>query len=466
MRIGVFFGAGYYLKYHLTALRPLLDRGHEVVLARPEATLEVRVPKQLALAGGVSTALYPHQREDDLGRTINILRIARDVFRYESPQLRGAYANRKRAFRHLVRAVTGQRPAVDADVRLPELGPESFATLSRVFADLERLVPPNERLVRFLREQRLDAVVCISRINFRGTEADIVKAARTAGVPCGISVYSWDNLSSKALLHEHPDRLFVWNDVQRREAEELHGVPPDRVVVTGAARFDPFFALSPSAPREQLLAGLGLDPDAATVLYLGSSGFVSKREPEFVERWVAALRASGDDRLRDANVVVRPHPGALDEPAWREWRPEAARIVVSAVRKKSRQLYDELWLSDAVVALNTSAEIEAAIVGRPVLTVDAGLLAPGQEGSTHFRYLLAEHGGFVERAQSLAEHARQLRLALAEDRLRDARRRFLASFVRPHGIERPAGPLLAEAIEALAGETRPAVEAAPAISGE
>ncbi|HEY7603046.1 MAG TPA: hypothetical protein VH760_02205 [Gaiellaceae bacterium] len=450
MRIGVFFGAGYYLKYHATALRPLVERGHELVLARPEGAREVRVPKQLALADGVSTALYPHLRDDGLAHTIKVLRVTRDVARYGSPELRDAYANRRRAVRHLVRAVTGRRPAAGQDDLLPDLDPDAWATVSAVLADVERLIPPNRRLVDFFREQRLDAVVCISRVNFRGEEADVVKAARAAGVPCGISVYSWDNLSSKALLHEHPDRLFVWNDVQRDEAETLHGVAANRVVVTGAARFDPFFALSPSAPREELLRSLGLDPGAATVLYLGSSGFVSKREPELVEQWLAALRASGDERIRDANVVVRPHPGALDEPAWQGWRPAAERVVVPAVRKKSRQLFDHLWLSDAVVALNTSAEIEAAIVGRPVLTVDAGELAPGQEGSTHFRYLLAAHGGFVERARSLDEHVVQLERALAEDPLRDARSRFLASFVRPRGVERPVGPILAEAIEALA----------------
>ena len=37
-----------------------------------------------------------------------------------------------------------------------------------------------------------------------------------------------------------PDRVFLWNDRQRDEACELHGVPADRVVVTGAQLFDQF----------------------------------------------------------------------------------------------------------------------------------------------------------------------------------------------------------------------------------
>jgi hypothetical protein len=108
-------------------------------------------------------------------------------------------------------------------------------------------------------------------------------------------------------------------------------------------------------------------------------------------------------------------------------------------------------MADAVVGLNTSAELEAAIVGRPVLTIGVGDLAPGQEGSSHFRYLLAEQGGFVEGARDLDEHIAQLRRALAEDPFAADRRRFVERFVRPRGLDRPASIELADEIEALAG---------------
>src|SRR5581483_4406631 len=209
---------------------------------------------------------------------------------------------------------------------------------------------------------------------------------------------------------------------------------------------DEFFALRPSAPREQLLGRVGLDPAAPTVLYLGSSGFVTKREPELIERWVATLRSSGDERLRTANVLIRPHPGTLDEPAWTAWQPGLPGVAMPRPRRRAQDLYDQLAAADAVVALNTSAELEAAIAGRPVLTVRTGDLAPGQEGSAHFRYLLAEEGGFVQTADGLDEHAGQLRKALAEDPLAEQRRRFVERFVRPRGLDRPAGPELAAEI--------------------
>ena len=111
--------------------------------------------------------------------------------------------------------------------------------------------------------------------------------------------------------------------------------------------------------------------------------------------------------------------------------------------------YDSLAHSAAVVGINTTAMIEAAVVGKSVLTV----LAPefGQESTLHFHYLLEENGGFLHVASSLDEHAEQLGRVL-EDRVEDAeqRRRFVESFVRPHGLDRRATPIFADAVEELA----------------
>ena len=112
--------------------------------------------------------------------------------------------------------------------------------------------------------------------------------------------------------------------------------------------------------------------------------------------------------------------------------------------------FDTLFHSEAVVGMNTTAMIEAAILGKSVLTV----LVPefAQETTLHFHYLLNENGGFLHVAPGLEEHVRQLSGVLDEDEEGAARRRaFVESFVRPRGLDRPAAPIGAEAIEELAG---------------
>jgi len=113
-----------------------------------------------------------------------------------------------------------------------------------------------------------------------------------------------------------------------------------------------------------------------------------------------------------------------------------------------------------VVGVNTSALIESAIVGRPVLTQLAAEFRETQGGTLHFAYLA--EGGPLRVAESFDEHAAQLVAALAgEDGGETGTDAFLRSFVRPHGLTEPATPRLVAAIEALAA-TLPEAPRAPA----
>ena len=211
----------------------------------------------------------------------------------------------------------------------------------------------------------------------------------------------------------------------------------------------------------------GFDPAAPIITYLGSSKFVAATEQEFVTRWISELRRSTDQALAGCSLVIRPHPAG--EKGWhadnaidfrwpnvgekatvsRPFGDQRAVVMNSPMQNADAVLYDTVHHSAAVVGLNTSAEIEAAIVGRPVFTIVDGN-ARGQEGTLHFHYLLREHGGHVELARDFDEHRAQLAAALAgrEDRMRIEI--FVRRFVRPHGLNVPVAPIVADAIEALA----------------
>jgi len=270
-----------------------------------------------------------------------------------------------------------------------------------------------------------------------------------------ILVFSWDNLSSKAVLHEHPDHLLVWNDMLAWEAGAFHGVPAERVRVVGAPNFDRFFAeleASPAVPP---------GPDGRrTILYLGSSK-ASRDEPAIFDRWLSALRSAPDAALREARVVLRPHPGGSDG-SWEQWqRPDDDRLSIELGSKNEAvTLTDALRRADAVVALSTSAEIEAAIAGRPVVTFRAGDDAPGQEGLLHFRYLLEERGGHVIDSADLTEHVANLTRVLQGDYDRERIAAFVERFVRPRGLEHPVSPLVAGAVLDFVSGREPATVSA------
>jgi FkbM family methyltransferase len=130
---------------------------------------------------------------------------------------------------------------------------------------------------------------------------------------------------------------------------------------------------------------------------------------------------------------------------------ESRTVVVETPFEDPAGLYESLVHSQAVVALNTTAELEAGIVGRPVFTIRPEAADDGDHQATlHFHYLTREHGGFVSAAPDLGEHVRQLERALTAGEDLAEIRSFIASFLRPHGLDRAVLPLLVNALEASA----------------
>ena len=88
---------------------------------------------------------------------------------------------------------------------------------------------------------------------WRLPQIDHLRAARALGRRTGVCVFSWDHLSSKALLRSVPDRVLLWNETQKQEAMRWHGMPADRIVVTGAQCYDQWFDRTPSRDRAIVL---------------------------------------------------------------------------------------------------------------------------------------------------------------------------------------------------------------------
>jgi len=326
--------------------------------------------------------------------------------------------------------------------------------LNHLLALMEETIPSDGVVEEFLRSEQPDVLVVTPLINLGSYQADFVKSAKAVGVPVVFPVFSWDNLSTKGLIHVQPDRVLVWNARQRVEATDLHRVPAENVVVTGAPRFDEFFAMTPQTSREGFCETYGLDPRQPIVTYLCSSEFVAGGEAAFVLRWIGEVRRARS--LKGCNILIRPHP--REQKPWKAFSPPDPRVAVSLPRaiNADQTLFDTVHHSAAVVGLNTSAQLEAGIVGRPVLTILAPEFAEGQQGTLHFGYLLKEQGGFVEVAPDFETHRRQLAAAVAGEYDSVAIRRFIEQFLRPQGLGHPATPLMVEAIEQLAELTLPA----------
>jgi FkbM family methyltransferase len=455
----------------------LLADGHRVIL-----TIQQRGDhRDERLTAQFASPLFelvrpPDNRGDRWRTTAPLVRSARDAAHYTRPAYQSASKLRQRAVDALMKELGADRTISGESVMLP---PRAGERLRAALEDIERLIPSDSLHEEFLARHAPDVVIVTPGVHFGSVQSDFVKSAQARGIPVWMLLFSWDNLSSKGALHVAPDLLFTWNERQREEARALHDFPPEKVIPIGAPRFDEFFRLRSRVPRADFLKPLALDPSRPTLLYVCSSRFIASKELPFIRTWLGAIRR-GPEPLRSCNVIVRPHPdlvlvdgGEVAEVTWPEmpqatgWvqRPfeDSLALVLRTTYSTQQAFYECIHHSAAVVGLNTSAELEAGIVGRPVLTVLSHELgADGQTNTLHFNYLLREHGGFVECSAAMSEHVAALAEALAAPPDPERIRQFISAFLRPCG-DQPVSPLLARTLVERAASSR--TPASPVATG-
>lgn len=437
-------------------VRELLARGHDVHVA-------VGRSERLGWGKALETLLSEYPRLTwgwlsppnavfwaELAKTI---RVWADYLRYFHPDYDQAPKLKARAEERVPKRLVAlsARPAFRS--------PGARRRLLAVLRALERALPPVEEVAAELRVRKPDLVIVTPLVYLGSGQFEVLRAALAQGLRTAFAVGSWDHLSSKALIRDMPQRVFVWNEIQKVEAVRLHGVPADRVVVTGAQCYDQWFGRRPVRSREAFCRRVGLPADRPFILYVCSALFRgSPVEAGFVRRWVEQLRESRYPDVRRAAVLIRPHPARL-----REWEAVDLRAFEhvslygsNPVDEASKDDYFEsLYYSGAVVGLNTSAFLEGAIVGRPVHTVLLPEFHENQGGVLHFHYLLQVGGGVLRAARSFEEHHAQLAGSLGDppDRPGEA---FVREFIRPHGLDRAATPVFCDAVEDLLREPAPA----------
>lgn len=449
-----------YLRFFDSAIEEMAARGHAVTIA----VTSDRTGKPVGLGGLRQYADRVHvlgmvpQHDGFWGETTHRLHAVMDFVRYLHPRFAAAPALRARIKRKVLPFAYHWLDAI------PRLSAGSVRSIQRGLMASDRAIPPYAPMLDVLREAAPDVLLVSPLVDAASKQVDWVKAARALGIRTAVCVASWDNLTNKGLLRIEPDLVLVWNEALKREAQEYHYIPEEKIVTTGAQLFDRWFASRVTRDRAAFCRRVGLPDERPFLLFTGSSSFISESHAEaaFVRRWVAAVRASPDPMMQGINVLVRPHPYNCHA-----WDPDPVadlRGVTVFPRKgynpidpeNRADFYDSIYHSAAVVGINTSAMIEAAIIGRPVFSLLADEFASTQEGTIHFHHLVPENGGCVRIASTLDEHVRQVSERLQDpEAARAEAHRFIATFIRPHGVDRPATPIFADTVERFAASPKP-----------
>ena len=455
----LFFAAHYaYYRNFESAIAALAERGHSVHLTADEPESlggQALVERLAARYPGVTFGFAPSLDEEPWFRLARKLRSASDYVRFHDNEF-ATFRKTRLTLRE--RIPRGVLRLMDAGIARSRTARQTLGALLR---GGEAMMPISESSRAFIDAHAPDVVLLASVTAWRLPEIDHLRAARSLGTRTGVCVFSWDHLSSKALLRSVPDRILLWNETQKREAVQWHGMPEARIAVTGAQCYDQWFDRAPSRDRASFCRAIGLSAEHPILLYVCSVMTPNPHESRFVLRWIEEIRQSPDPRLRDAGILVRPHPERMDE--WDNVSLESFGNAVLYGRNPvspdtQADYFDSLYHGHAVVGLVTSAFLEAAIVGRPVHTLLLPEFEMYQEGVQHFRYLVDVEGGLLKVTRSFPAHLAELASTLAQPVRRDEQNvRFVRAFVRPQGLDVAATPAFVAAVEQMAAATpRPA----------
>ena len=449
------------LRMYESVLRALATAGHEIeILANRRDTIGSGIdPEQLLADLPQIRWSWEDLRPHAWMELAAAVRIWLDYLRYFEPRYKDAARLRQRVGEYVppvLRRITNWSP-FRANI--------SRRAIVAGLRAVERALPRQRELDTLMQNSRPDVVVVTPLLDLGSRQIEVLRSARACGARTALAIGSWDHLSSKGRISELPDRVLVWNDTQVREATELHGIPMERLVVTGAQCYDQWFGRVPTRTRDQFCSMLRLPTDRPFLLYACSALYpVVPTEARFVRHWIEQIRTSDDALLRSAAVLVRPHPTRMEE--WSEVDltdlPDVTLYGSLPVDERSKEDYFEsLYYCDAMIGLNTSAFIEAAIVGRPVHTIVIPEFAERQEGTLHFHYLKSVGGGVFRLARSFDEHCAQLAASLREPIPEHLHAGFVRAFVRPFGLDRCATEKFGEAVLDLGHSPAPAPARAP-----
>ena len=207
------------LRNFASTLRELAQRNHRVhlVFAKQDKEGDTRLLRELTSDPRITAAEI--ERKMPWRFWLGLARGARysvDYMRYLTPEYDGVTSLTARA---RAKAPPFMRWLVERSWFRTRPG---HRLLRHALLAVERAIPIDRGCLDLVTTRRPDVVLVTPLVDIGSDQVDFVKAARRLGVRSALPVLSWDNLTNKGLIRVQPDKVFVWNEAQKREAVDLH----------------------------------------------------------------------------------------------------------------------------------------------------------------------------------------------------------------------------------------------------
>ena len=249
--------------------------------------------------------------------------------------------------------------------------------LDRTLDRLDQLeIKLTPRLEQALFDRFQPALVFSSSIYTKALAVPV--GAKQRGIPVIGFMQSWDNPTSKGPFPFRPDKVIVWNEILRREIEEHHAIPAERIFVSGVPQFDLYTHTDRFLSRDAFFRKWRLDPSRRLITYTTGSARMLPDEHLVIDMLDQAMKRH--EIVPDSQLLVRLHPKDKPE-VYSRFAQRADIVVQSPGRVGATQdnwnpsiedMYDLaelMYHSDVVVNIASTITIDAACLDTPVINV-------------------------------------------------------------------------------------------------
>lgn len=238
--------------------------------------------------------------------------------------------------------------------------------------------------------EKYDAVLISPNTPIGSEQVFYGSAAIQLKKPFFYLLYSWDNLTNKGFIKPFPTHALVWNNLQVDEIHKFHPSPKNysgEIKALGSPGYDKWVLA-----RDKYVNPIQmLTTEFITILWLSSSGFISKRNQDLENCSKLAIL------LRNLKVKftiqVRVHPQnanvwkKLDSHDWPEIQILSHEGEILLGFEQEQLFINQVFEADFVIGINTSAMLEAILLGRKVYALKDASTSDYQDGTIHFRQL-------------------------------------------------------------------------------
>lgn len=228
-------------------------------------------------------------------------------------------------------------------------------------------------------------------------DTEILAEAYRGGIKTLGMVACWDHFD-KFYLPYKPDHLLAQCEQVQEFGVRFQGYQRDMIELAGYPHFDFFTRKEFAVSREYVTKRLGIPADSRYILYISGTAYCPD-ETDIVEGILKWAEKEGAEH--NARVVIRPYPGARARDVYSEKEKFGKFETHPRVVFYKNEIWEELEKSvfflnimrhaDAIVAVYSTAMLEAAVLDRPIVGIGFDGYARRPVKKSIRRFQMREH---------------------------------------------------------------------------